>query len=323
MTGAAPDPVGKAEVCVVGCGVVGGGWALAFARAGHRVALHDSSPGQAERCLESIAGALGGLERHGALTDPWEVLARLRPAADLEEAVAGAAYVQESVIEDAAVKTRLFQDMDAVASPDAILASSTSAILPTRFLEGVAGRRRCLVAHPFNPPHLIPLVEVVMTPWVDEDVVDATVALLRSVGQAPIVLRREIEGFVGNRLQAAVVNEAMNLVRLGVVSPADLDRCMKDGLGRRWAFLGPLETMDLNAPAGFAEYADKFGASYQQLGRQLGVAEPWSDLAAQQVEDWRRSETPAGGVAAIQAWRDLMLLRLSDWLAAQPASPRV
>ena len=138
------------------------------------------------------------------------------------------------------------------ARPDAVLASSTSGIPASAFTEGLAGRARCLVAHPVNPPYLVPLVELCPAPWTDAAVVSRTRALMTSAGQVPATVNKEMDGFALNRLQGALLAEAFRLVADDVISPTDLDALVKHGLGLRWSFMGPLETIDLNAPGGLA-----------------------------------------------------------------------
>src|SRR6185436_12588726 len=152
----------------------------------------------------------------------------------------------ENTPEQVEVKREVFAKLDAVAGPQTILASSTSAILPSAFTEAVPGRHRCLVAHPINPPYLVPAVEIVPSPWTDADVVERTRALMVELGQAPIVMKREIDGFIMNRLQGALLQEAFRLVAEGYATTDDIDTGLCQGIGLRWAFMGPFETIDLN-----------------------------------------------------------------------------
>jgi L-gulonate 3-dehydrogenase len=155
--------------------------------------------------------------------------------------------------------------LDRLAAPGAILASSTSAIVASAFTETLKGRARCLVAHPVNPPHLVPIVELVPSPWTDPEVVARARTIYESVGQVPILVKKEIEGFILNRLQGALLAEAFRLVGEGYVSPRDLDKTIKDGLGLRWSFLGPFETIELNAPGGIADYCARYLGFYRRL----------------------------------------------------------
>lgn len=296
-------------VAIVGSGLIGRGWAIVFARAGREVALHDTDADRVTASLKIVDASLRDLEAIELISSAAEVRARISVASSLAEALDGADYVQESVPEDQALKHRVFTEMDALAAPEAILGSSCSAIPGSRFLD-VPGRARCLIAHPVSPPHLVPLVELVPTPWTSAETVAATRRLMEEVGQVPVIVHKEISGFVLNRLQAAVINEAMYLVDEGVVAPEDLDKTMRDGLGLRWSFMGPFETMDLNSDQGFEGYTGQYGASYQTMGADLQVARPWRDEALTLIDEDRRARVPAAGIAERQAWRDRRLMAL-------------
>ena len=146
-----------------------------------------------------------------------------------------------------------------------MLASSTSAIPASHFTEALAGRARCLVAHPVNPPHLVPIVELCGSPWTAPATIARAQAVYDEVGQVPIIVRRELDGFILNRLQGALLSEAMRLVGEGYVSPEDLDKTIRDGLGLRWAFMGPFATIELNAPGGVVDYCARYSAFYRRL----------------------------------------------------------
>jgi 3-hydroxyacyl-CoA dehydrogenase len=298
------------KVALVGTGLIGRGWAAVFARAGSEVVLWDAAPGAAERAVRLAGEALSDLAEIGLATDPAAAASRLRATDDLAEALAGASYVQESVTEDRAVKAALFAELDRLAPGEAVLGSSTSAISGSAFLADVPGRARCIVAHPANPPHLMPVVELVPAPFTAPETTARAKALMAAVGQVPVVLHAEIEGFVMNRLQSAVVNEAMALVARGIVDPDDLDAVMKHSIGLRWSFMGPFETMDLNAPAGFLDYATRYGSSYERMGRDLTMAAPWQRAAMERIEAVRRQVAPIEAVPARQRWRDRRLMRL-------------
>lgn len=301
----------RGKVAIIGTGLIGRGWAAAFARGGWDVALWDATPGAAQAAVPAIARAIDDLAALGLVDDARGAKKSVRLAQDLREALDGADYGQESIPERVDLKRDLFLAMDGLACCDeTILGSSTSTFAGSRFLSDVPGRARCIVAHPANPPHLMPAVEVAPSPWHDAETVERTCALLASIGQVPVVVHHEIEGFVMNRLQTAVVNEAISLVAKGVVDPAGLDAIMKHSLGLRWAFMGPFETMDMNAPSGFLDYATRYGALYEAMGRDLHVADPWDPVALQKIEDVRRAATPSDAVADRMLWRDRALMRL-------------
>lgn len=234
------------KIAVIGAGLIGRAWSIVFARAGFDVALWDKLPQAVDGARTFIADRLPELHEAGLLADaPAAVLGRIRPAATLAEAVRDAVHVQENGPEKVADKQTLFAELDLAAPPDTVLASSTSGIPASAFTEGLAGRARCLVAHPVNPPYLVPLVELCPAPWTDSDVVVRTRDLMTRAGQVPATVKKEMDGFALNRLQGALLAEAFRLLADDVISPTDLDALVKHGLGLRWSFMGPLETIDL------------------------------------------------------------------------------
>ena len=239
------------KAAVIGSGFVGRAWAISFARAGCEVALWDQDKEAPGKALAYIERLLPDLEANDLLNGgaASQVAARIHAAPTLESALEGAVHVQENTPEDVEVKRAVFARLDAAAPPDAVLASSTSAILPSAFTENLKGRARCLVVHPINPPYLIPAAEVVPAPWTDPAVVERAANFLRAAGHAPIVMKREIDGFVMNRLQGALLEEAFRLVDQGYAGVEDVDVGIREGLALRWSFMGPFETIDLNAPA--------------------------------------------------------------------------
>jgi len=300
----------KGRIAIVGAGLIGRAWAMVFARAGHPVALHDADPGALQRGLEALDQGLADLRAAGLLDEsPVTVRLRITPAPTLAAAAQDAVYVQENIAEDLDAKKALFAQLDRLAAPDAILASSTSTITASLWSEHLAGRARCIVAHPVNPPHLIPLVELSPAPWTAPDVVARTKALHEAVGQVPIVVHKEIQGFILNRLQGALLAEAFRLHAGGYVSADDIDKTVRDGLGLRWSFMGPFETIDLNAPGGVADYCARYGDVYYQMAQQQ-LPRRWDDALVRQIEAERRALLPAADLPARGAWRDRRLMQL-------------
>jgi 3-hydroxyacyl-CoA dehydrogenase len=299
-------------IAVVGTGLVGRAWSIVFARAGHDTVMFDPVEGVAARALEAIAGLLPDLAQADLLAGraPEEVMSRLRVAGSLAEALDGAGHVQESGPERVEVKRELYRKLDALAAPGAVLASSTSGIPASRFTEGLAGGARCLVAHPINPPHIIPLVEIVPAPWTDPEVVRRTRTLMDAVGQRAISTTREVTGFVVNRLQGALLAEAFRLVEDGVCSVADVDAAVADGLGLRWSFIGPFETIDLNSPKGVRGYCEMLGPLYLELAKEQADPREWSEALVGDVERQRRAQLPLAEIPVRQAWRDRRLAAL-------------
>jgi L-gulonate 3-dehydrogenase len=300
------------KIALIGMGLVGRAWAISFASAGHDVALWDEKPDAADEALRFADEVLPELASNHLLRHPPDVVrARMRRAATVDEALDGASHVQESTPEDVDVKRRVFARLDALAPTGAVLASSTSAILPSRFTEALPGRARSLVVHPINPPYLIPAVEVVPAPWTDAAIVERTAALMRSAGHAPIVMKREIDGFVMNRLQGALLEEAFRLVAEGYASVEDVDIGVREGLALRWSFIGPFETIDLNAPGGVRDYAQRYQRIYEEIFPSSQWRADWSGPVMDTIEAERRRRLPADRLAARQAWRDRRLMALA------------
>ena len=306
------------KVAVIGAGLIGRAWSIVFARAGFEVALWDSAAAAVPEARAFIAARLPELRDAGLLADPPEaVLARVHPTATLAEAVAGAAHVQENGPERVADKQALFAELDRAAAPDTVLASSTSGIPASAFTEPLPGRARCLVAHPVNPPYLVPLVELCPAPWTDPEAVARTRALMERAGQVPVTVKHEVAGFVLNRLQGALLAEAFRLLAADAISPEDLDATVKHGLGLRWSFMGPLETIDLNAPGGLADYCARYGALYAQMQREM-TPMAWDQALVDRLHAARRAAVAEAEVPARHAWRDRRLMALAAHKAAQP-----
>jgi L-gulonate 3-dehydrogenase len=301
------------KAAIIGSGFVGRAWAISFARAKCEVALWDQDRQAPGKALAYIERLLPDLEANDLLNGARasEVAARIHAAPTLESALEGVAHVQENTPEDVEVKRAVFARLDAAAPPDAVLASSTSAILPSAFTEKLKGRARCLVVHPINPPYLIPAAEVVPAPWTDPAFVERAANFLRAAGHAPIVMKRELDGFVMNRLQGALLEEAFRLVDQGYAGIEDVDVGIRDGLALRWSFMGPFETIDLNAPAGVRDYAERYEGIYSRIFPSSQWRADWSGPVMDTIEKERRKRLPADKLAERQAWRDRRLIALA------------
>lgn len=298
------------KVAVVGGGLVGTGWAIVFARAGLDVAVYDRSETIRDSVLGRIRASLADMQGAGLVGDADAVLRRLTVSSDLAAAVAGADYVQESVLERQDVKQAVSLEIDAVMPPHCVVGSSSSGIPASAFTEGCVHRDRFLVAHPVNPPHLIPLVELVPAPWTDPAILPWLRQEMERIGQAPIVVGAEVEGFILNRLQGALLNEAWALFEEGYVSAADIDLTVAKGLGYRWSFMGPFETIDLNAPGGIADYARRLGPLYHRIAASRTEPRPWSGELIAKAEAERREILPEERLGERSAWRDRRLMAL-------------
>lgn len=300
---------GQRPVAVIGAGLVGSGWALVFARAGYSVTVYDPSAEVRARVLPWAKESLAELRGVGLVGEPDGILARIRLCDTLQDAVADAFYVQESVYETIPAKTAVSLEIDAAMAVDAVVGSSSSGIPASKFTEGCRNRARFMVAHPVNPPHLVPVVELVPAPWTEAAAVDVVADLMRKVEQVPVRLTREIEGFVLNRLQGVLLNEAWALYQEGIASLADIDATIAHGLGLRWSFIGPFETIDLNAPGGIEDYAARLRGLYAGMVR-LPPPGPWPDAVINAATAERRATLPAAALAERRAWRDGVLGRL-------------
>ena len=301
------------KVAIVGSGFIGRAWAITFARAGNQVALWDEVKDAPGRAVDFVRDALPDLAANDLLNGrtPEAVLAEISIEDDLAAALAGATHVQENTPEQVEMKRAIFARLDPLAGPDAVIASSSSAILPSKFTEGLKGRHRCLVVHPINPPYLIPAAEVVPAPWTSPDVVERTRTLLVSIGQAPIVMKRELDGFIMNRMQGALLEEAFRLVADGYATAEDVDIGIREGLALRWSFMGPFETIDLNAPGGIRDYVDRYQGLYENLWSQMQRRVDWGGDVLSPIERERRAKLPETDLVKRQLWRDRRLMALA------------
>jgi L-gulonate 3-dehydrogenase len=303
------------SVCLIGAGLIAQGWAILFANAGYRVHIHDPDSEAVAAAREAIRRNLVMLVEEGMIGSAPELSERISFLPTLKAAVADSSYVQESVTEKLEIKRAVFEELARMCGPEVILASSCSSIPPEDFMAGCSAPERCLIAHPFNPPHLVPLVELVVTRWTSLETLDRTRNLMLELGQRPVLVRRAVRGFVVNRLQAAVIHESLRLVADGVIDSSDLDLCMSQGLGLRWAFLGPFETMELNSAGGFRDYATKYGDIYRAILSDMGTGEAWNDASLDAVQRTRRdSPRDAQKMSARRLWRDRTLARLAKLL---------
>ena len=257
----------KRNVAIIGCGLIGQSWAISFVSAGFHVSLFDPVEGVTTQAKEKIKAKLRDLQNYKLLKDKniSDYLDRIHLAEDLSQAVAGSIYVQESGPEDLNIKKELTKKIDA-ATPDNIpIASSTSGISTSLYASDISGKHRCIVAHPINPPHLIPAVEIVPAPFTSEAITHTVKKIITSIDKEPLELKKEIPGFVVNRLQGALLCEAFNLANEGIASAEDIDKAISEGLGLRWSFMGPFQTIHLNAPEGIAGYVKRYEKMYKEM----------------------------------------------------------
>ena len=262
-------------IAVVGAGLIGRAWSVVFARAGCNVRLWDPVADVRAQVMAALT------ETCRISGDDPACLSHVTLCDSLEAAIKGAEWVQENGPEQIDVKRALYAQLDAIAPPATILASSSSALVASSFAGGLAGRARILVAHPVNPPHLVPVVELCPSPDTTTDVMDRAEALMHAVSQVPVRMTREIDGFILNRLQAVVLAEALSLIEQGIVTPQGLDDTICHGLGRRWTLMGPMATINLNAPGGVADYLNRYGPTMARLSNDAARGEAFTPQVAE------------------------------------------
>ena len=257
----------KTKVALIGCGLIGQSWAVSFLSAGFSVSLFDPTEGVTETAKEKIKFKLKDLQNLGLIADNniSEYLEKTHLAQSLSEATQDSIYIQESGPENLEIKKKLTHEIDKVTPTNIPIASSTSGIPTSFYANDVLGKHRCLVAHPINPPHLIPAVEVVPAPFTKGAVTQRVKEIIRSINKVPIELTKEIPGFVVNRLQGALLAEAFELKKEGIASAEDIDTAISHGLGLRWSFMGPFQTIHLNAPEGISGYVERYEQMYKEM----------------------------------------------------------
>ncbi len=301
-----PSPEDVRRVAVIGTGLVGSSWTAYFLSQGIEVVAADPAPGARERLAVFIQRAWPALGDLGmaAEADPD----RWRLVDDLESAVPKVEFVQENVRDDEALKRDVFARLDAVLPSQVVIASSSSALLMTPIQKGLRHPERCILAHPFNPPHIIPLVEVSGGEQTDPAVLDWAMTLYGAIGKKPIRLNREIVGHIANRMASALWQEAVSLVDQGVASVEAIDMAMAYGPGLRFSVFGPNMIYHLGGgPGGMAHYLDHLGPSQERRWRSLGRAKLTPKLRRKLIEG---VESEAGGrsVAELERERDACLV---------------
>ncbi|PXY19111.1 3-hydroxyacyl-CoA dehydrogenase NAD-binding domain-containing protein [Prauserella muralis] len=309
-----PDPTEVRTVACVGAGVIGGGWAAHFLARGYQVRAWDPGDGAEGRLARIVEGAWPALTElglaDGASPDNLTVLP------SLAEAVDGAGFVQESAPEDLAVKRSLLADIDAVTPPGVVIASSTSGYGMTEMQTEAATPGRLVVGHPFNPPYLIPLVEVVGGERTERWAVDWASAFYRHLGKSVITMDRELPGFIANRLQEALWREALHMVANGEATVEQIDTAITDGPGLRWPVHGPCLTFHLaGGEGGMAHMLDHFGPSLKA---------PWTRLDAPELTERLRDDMVSGcesasdgrPIAELVAERDRAIIAVQRAVAA-------
>ena len=301
------------KVAIVGSGLIGRAWAVVFANSGHDVVMYDTDAVCRTGAADAVAAECEILQRHGLLDDIPAVLRRISVTDNLSVAVQDAGFIQENGPERLPVKQDLFAALDELAPAETPIASSTSALPASQFTQTLAKRHRCLVGHPVNPPHLVRLVEICGAPWTSADCLDMAYDVYAGCGMVPVRIKSEKQGFVLNRLQGAVLAEALRLLNEDVISVEDLDKTMKDGLGMRWAFMGPFETIELNAPEGAADYFRRYCGLFTEMAAEPAGAGVFDEAITSAITKGWQTKLDSSEIPARTSWRNERLASLAAW----------
>ena len=301
------------KIACIGSGMIGQGWATLFAAAGYGVIMQDISDDKLHSALEQVQVYLGHLADNDRLQGQTAADAHklIRTTPSLAEAVKDADYILESVPDKYSAKKPVFKEMDALAPPDTILASSSSGLLMSEIQTAVTRPERCVLVHPFLPVHLLPLVEVVGGEQTVPETVEITCRLMEKIGKAPVRLKKEVSGYIVNRLQAAVLREAMDLVASGVASAEEVDRAFCTGMGMRDPFIGPLLRAHL-AGNGIESFVEHYAESYRLRWESMAT---WNAIPSQVRDKVVHSvnQMPIvrnNSLEEIKSWRDRMLMEI-------------
>jgi carnitine 3-dehydrogenase len=307
------------KIGIVGCGVIGASWAAYYLARGFDVGATDPAPGAEQRLHELVAQYWPALVKIGLA--PGASMDRLTFDPDPSKALSGAGFVQENGPERVDIKRTLLAEISAAVADDVIIATSSSGILISEIQGGASHPERVVLGHPFNPPHLIPLVEVVGGKDTTPEVIERTLAFYRDIGKKPIHIRREVKGHVANRLQAALWREAFYLVDQGIASVSDVDTAIAHGPGLRWALLGPFLNLHLSGGSGgIGHVIDHLGPPIESWWRDLGDLSFTPQVRAQAVAGVEE-ELSGRALAALQDERDEVLIRLLSLKAQAPELP--
>lgn len=301
------------KVGIVGSGLIGRSWAMLFAAGGYNVMLYDIEEKQVKGALDDILVQLKDLEKNELMKGTLSVDEQYKLISgtnSLAECVSGTKYVQECVPENFDLKKKVFSAIDKVADDKSILASSTSSMPISKFTSELKHKAQCIVAHPCNPPFFCPLVELSPSPFTIPDLTVTAMSLMKEIGLSPVLLKKEIDGFALNRMQYALLNECWRLIEDDVISAEDLDTIMKDGLGMRYAFMGPMETIHLNAE-GIVSYCDRYGEMIYGISQQFGPTPKLEGESAKRMEEQMVKTIPLDQLVQRRKWRDTRVAELA------------
>lgn len=302
------------NIGIIGSGLIGRSWAMIFASAGYKVTIYDIQESLVKTALNEISLRLQKLEMDKTLRGTLsasEQIQLIDGCNDLKTIVQSNSFLQECIPENVDLKKDLYKQIDEVIGDKTIISTSTSTFLPSLLSRELSHRSQFIVSHPVNPPYFVPLVEIVPAPWTMSWVVESTLDLMQKVGQAPIVLKKEVPGFALNRIQYAILNECFNLIEDNVLSVEDVDKVMTEGLGRRYAFLGPLETTHLNAE-GFKNYVERYAEGMYSVSKDFKPVPKFTGPVVENIDQQLNKITPLDKLSERRVWRDESLIKLSQ-----------
>ena len=298
------------NVGVIGGGLIGASWAAIFSKSGFNVFVYDSFPVVFETFNERVKLFLEELKSIEPEINVEESLSRISINVSIEDLCKSVDYIQESAPEILSVKQELFAKLDMLSPEHVVIGSSSSAMPISTITQNLKGQHRCLIAHPANPPHLIPCVEICPGPNTSSLTIEKAKDVFDKSGASSVNVKKEIDGFILNRLQGALLNEALRLYSEGYANSDEIDATIRDGLGLRWAFMGPFETIDLNAPGGIRDYMARYGPMYTEMAKTQTSFPDWSDQVGKKLEMERRKILPEDQLQERAKKRNLLLKSL-------------
>tara|TARA_B100001250_G_scaffold65438_1_gene51884 strand:- start:4366 stop:5298 length:933 start_codon:yes stop_codon:yes gene_type:complete len=276
------------NIGVIGGGLIGASWAAIFSKSGFNVFVYDPFPDVFDTYKSRVTSFLEELKSIDETINVEESLNRIIENVTIEDLCSNVEYIQESAPEILSVKQELFAKLDNLAPEEVVIGSSSSAMPISSITQNLKGQHRCIITHPANPPHLIPCVEICPGENTSKKTIEKTKEIFTASGASIVNVKKEIDGFILNRLQGALLNEAMRLYSDGYASSDEIDATIRDGLGLRWAFMGPFETIDLNAPGGIKDYISRYGPIFVEMAKNQTKIPDWSEEAGEKLELERR-----------------------------------
>ncbi len=298
------------NIGLIGGGLIGASWAAIFSKSGFNVFVYDSFPTVFDTFNERVKLFLEELKSIDPEINIEESLSRISINVSIEDLCKSVDYIQESAPEILSVKQELFAKLDMLAPNHVVIGSSSSAMPISTITQNLKGQHRCLIAHPANPPHLIPCVEICPGPNTSSLTIEKAKDIFDKSGASTVNIKKEIDGFILNRLQGALLNEALRLYSEGYANSDEIDATIRDGLGLRWAFMGPFETIDLNAPGGIRDYMARYGPMYTEMAKTQTSFPDWSDQVGEKLEIERRKLLPEDQLQERAKKRNLLLKSL-------------